>query len=94
MFNLFIKHRYAECHIFLLFAECRYAECRYAESHGAERSISDEEENLKTIDVRTESFVLVLRSLTTFVILISLLFLAHLIVQHHPIVNILYLAYP
>ena len=42
----------------------------------------------------TESFILVLRSLTTFFILISLLFLAHLIVQHHPVVNILYLAYP
>ena len=40
------------------------------------------------------SFVIVIRSLLTLVILISLLVLAYIIVNRHHLINILYLAYP
>lgn len=41
-----------------------------------------------------QSFVIVARSLTTLTVLTALLYMAYRIVQRHPIVNILYLAYP
>lgn len=41
-----------------------------------------------------QSFVIVIRSVLTLVILLSLLIMTYVIVQKHHLVNILYLAYP
>jgi hypothetical protein len=42
----------------------------------------------------TQSFVIVSRSMATFGVLSALFYTTYMIVQRHPIVNLLYLAYP